>query len=29
MFLGERLSVRRALVCLTVTAGAVLIGYAR
>jgi uncharacterized membrane protein len=29
MFLGERLSVRRILVCLTVTAGAVLIGYAR
>lgn len=29
LFLGEALSVRRALVCLTVTAGAVLIGYAR
>jgi drug/metabolite transporter (DMT)-like permease len=29
LFLGESLSLRRALVCLTVTAGAVLIGYAR
>ena len=29
MFLGETLSLRRALVCLTVAAGAVLIGYAR
>lgn len=29
LFLGEALSVRRALVCLTVTAGAVMIGYAR
>jgi len=29
IFLGETLSVRRALVCLAVTAGAVLIGYAR
>ena len=29
LFLGETLSLRRALVCLTVTAGAVLIGYAR
>jgi drug/metabolite transporter (DMT)-like permease len=29
MFLGERLSVRRVLVCLAVTAGAVLIAYAR
>jgi drug/metabolite transporter (DMT)-like permease len=28
-FLGEPLTLRRALVCLTVTAGAVLIGYAR
>jgi len=29
LFLGESLTLRRALVCLTVTAGAVLIGYAR
>lgn len=29
IFLGETLSLRRALVCLAVTAGAVLIGYAR
>jgi drug/metabolite transporter (DMT)-like permease len=29
IFLGERASARRALVCLAVTAGAVLIGYAR
>jgi len=29
IFLGEALSLRRALVCLTVTAGAALIGYAR
>lgn len=29
VFLGERLSVRRALMCLAVAAGAVLIGYAR
>ncbi len=29
VFLGETLSLRRALVCLAVTAGAVLIGYAR
>lgn len=29
LFLGETLSLRRVLVCLTVTAGAVLIGYAR
>ena len=29
IFLGEPLTVRRALVCLTVAAGAVLIGYAR
>lgn len=29
ILLGEALSLRRALVCLTVTAGAVLIGYAR
>jgi drug/metabolite transporter (DMT)-like permease len=29
IFLGEKASVRRALVCLAVTAGAVLIGYAR
>jgi drug/metabolite transporter (DMT)-like permease len=29
MFLGEALTLRRALVCLTVTAGAALIGYAR
>ena len=29
LFLGETLTLRRALVCLTVTAGAVLIGYAR
>lgn len=29
VFLGEALSLRRALICLAVTAGAVLIGYAR
>jgi uncharacterized membrane protein len=29
IFLGEALTVRRVLVCLTITVGAVCIGYAR